>query len=410
MHEKKKVRIGVVGCGVVATAYYLPYLMRQEDVALAAVCDTNPSRVASCQRLFGAEETYTDYFAMLERADLDLVLVLTGPGTHARFALAAVERGKHLLLQKPMALTMDDTNAIVSAVRKHGVKALIEPSSSTMLEPHYRTIRGLLDAGAIGQPYWFTWTPSVANGPHPSLGGNPYGVGAFYAKDSGGMLLDFPYAPVQIASVLGSVKKVTGMAKISIPDRHIVPDEEYDRFLETVNDPEEANYWRVVVDLPKTKPVQMEAEDNSFSLYEMDSGCIGAFHIARAMHPMPPGVNNGGFRIFGTEGNLVMGGTGHAASLYTTRRDLGLETDEHGWHHISDGRTYGKSVWPIPPPGGFNYYHESTRHLLDCIKQDRDPLMNVEWGRHINEMMLGSLEASRTGATYEMTSTLTGLR
>ncbi|MGC4042368.1 MAG: Gfo/Idh/MocA family oxidoreductase [Armatimonas sp.] len=406
----EKVRIGVVGCGVVATAYYLPYILRQSDIELVAVCDTNSRRTAACQRLFGAKQQYTDYFAMLEKAELDAVFILTGPGTHAKFALAAAERNLHFLLQKPMALTMADTNAIVDAVRKHGVKALIEPSSSTALEPHYQRIRQLVLEGALGNPYWFTWMPGVANGPHPSLGGNPYGVGAFYAKDSGGMLLDFPYAPVQIASVLGSCKKVSGMAKISIPDRHIVPEDEYDTFLESVTDPEDANYWRVVVDLPKTQPVQMEAEDNSFSLYEMDNGCIGAFHIARAMHPMPPGVNNGGFRIFGTEGNLVLGGTGHAASLYTTRKDLRLETDENGWHHISDGRTYGRAPWPIPPPGAFNYYHESTRHLIDCIKEDRDPLMNVEWGRHINEMMLGSLLSAHEGITYEMTSTLTGLR
>jgi predicted dehydrogenase len=408
--SETKIRVGVVGCGVVATAYYLPYLIRQSDVVLAAVCDANATRANECVRIFGAAAAYSDYVAMLESAELDVVFILTGPGTHARFALAAAERGLHFLLQKPMALTMEDTNAIVDAVRQHQIKALIEPSSSTTLEHHYPKIRQLVLDGALGRPYWFTWTPGVANGPHPSLGGNPYGVGAFYAKDSGGMLLDFPYAPVQIASVLGSCKKVTGMANIANPHCEIVPDVEYDKFLAHVTDPDAANYWRVVVTLPKTQAVTMEAEDNAFSLYEMDNGCIGSFHIARARHPMPPGVNNGGFRIFGTEGNLVLGGTGHAASFFTTKTELDLSTDEHGWHHIDDGYVYGKAPWPIPPPGGFNYYHESTRHLLDCIKNDTEPLLGVEWGRHINEMMLGALESSRTGIAYEMTSTLTGLR
>ena len=62
-----------------------------------------------------------------------------------------------------MALTMEDTNAIVEAVRKAGVKALIEPSSSTELEAHYKVIRKLVVDGALGRPYWFTWMPSVAN-------------------------------------------------------------------------------------------------------------------------------------------------------------------------------------------------------------------------------------------------------
>jgi predicted dehydrogenase len=306
---------------------------------------------------------------------------------------------------------MEDTNAIVAAVRRAGVKALVEPSSSSPLDaPVYPRLRELVVQGALGQPYWFTWMPSIANSYHPSLGGNPYGAAAFYTRDSGGMLLDFPYAPTQIVSVLGSCRRVTGQGAVSVPDRQIVPDAEYDRFLAQATDPDDANYWKVVVNLPRTQPVTMEAEDNVFSLYEMDCGAIGMFHIARAMHPLPPGVSNGGFRIFGTEGNLVIGGTDHAASLLTTRRDLGLATDEHGWHHMDDGRTDGPSQWPIPAPGGFNYYHESTRHLLDCIRDDRDPLLNVEWGRHITEMMIGALQSSRTGQHYAMTTTLDGLR
>lgn len=55
------------------------------------------------------------------------------------------------------------------------------------------------------------------------------------------------------------------------------------------------------------------------------------------------------------------------------------------------------------------YYHQSTQHLIDCIQEDRDPLINVEWGRHITEMMVGALESSRTGQRYGMTTTLTGL-
>jgi predicted dehydrogenase len=406
-----KLRVGVVGCGVVATAYYLPFLRKQPDVTLAAVCDSNAVRAATSARLFGAQMHYTEYNAMLEQANLDVVFILTGPGTHARFTLDAVAAGKHILLQKPMAITMEDANAIVTAVRRAGVKALVEPSSSSPLEaPVYPRLRELVVQGALGQPYWFTWMPGIANSYHPSLGGNPYGAAAFYTRDSGGMLLDFPYAPTQIVSVLGSCRRVSGQGAISVSDRQIVPDAEYDRFLAQATDPDDANYWKVVVNLPRTQSVTMEAEDNVFSLYEMDCGAIGMFHIARAMHPLPPGVSNGGFRIFGTEGNLVIGGTSHAASLLTTRHDLGLETDEHGWHHLDDGRTYGPSQWPIPAPGGFNYYHESTRHLLDCIREDHDPLLNVEWGRHITEMMLGAIESSRTGQRYEMTTTIDGLR
>ena len=170
---KRKVKVGIVGCGVVAAAYYLPYLMRMPEAEIAAVCDIYEERTAACVRLFGAREQYRDYYEMLRRSDLDAVFILTGPGTHMPFTLAAVEAGKHVLLQKPMALTLDDANAITAAVRKTGVKALIEPSQNSPLEPAYASLRALLDTGVLGVPYWFTLIPNSPSTYHPSLGGNP---------------------------------------------------------------------------------------------------------------------------------------------------------------------------------------------------------------------------------------------
>jgi predicted dehydrogenase len=403
-----KVRVGIVGCGVVATAYYLPYLIAQPDAELTAVCDSTAARAEQTARLFGAKAHFSDYHAMLNQADLDAVFVLTGPGTHASFTLAAVAAGKHVLLQKPMALTVADANAIVDATRQANVKVLVEPSSDSPLDPQVGPMRDLIVRGALGKPYWFQWTTGAPDRYGPGLGGNPYGVGAFYARDSGGMLMDFPYAPTQIVSLLGSCKSVMGQGAISIPDRQIVPDAEYDRFLAGVTDPDHANYWDVVMTLPRTQHVKMEAEDNVFSLYEMDNGAIGVFHIARPLHPMPKGSTPGGLRIFGTEGNLAVG-VGGRYSLISERRDLLPAVDEDGWYRVPYPPAE-PAAWPKPAKGGFNYYEQSTRHLLDCIRDDVDPLLNVEWGRHITEMMAGALQSSRTGVRYAMTSTLEGLR
>ena len=397
-------KIGIVGCGVVASAYYLPYIMKMEDAELVAVCDLNEQRTAHCARLFGAKEQYQDYYEMLDRADIDTVFILTGPGTHVPFTLKAVEMGKHVLLQKPMSLDMEGANKIVEAVRRTGVKALIEPSANSPLHPQYPPLRQLILDGVLGDPMWFTWMPGIPTTYHPSLGGNPYGVGAFYAKDSGGMLMDFPYAPTQIVSLLGDVKSVTGLAKISVPDRAIVPDSEYDKFLAQASDPNNANYWDVVVDLPKSQEVTMEAEDNAFSLYEMVNGAIGVFHIARAMHPMPPGAGQGGLRIFGTDGNLALGTGGNFASIISKHKGKLPSLDDDGWYNVLP---LGEPD-PWPRPGAFNYYEQSTQHLVDCIRHDREPILNVEWGRHINELLVGALESSRSGQRYEMTTTLTG--
>lgn len=408
MAEKYRVKVGIVGCGVVATAYYMPYMLGRDDVEMVAVCDLNERRVKACAKLFGVKQTYTDYFEMIRRADVEAVFILTGPGTHARFALAAVEAGKHILLQKPMATTMEDANRIAAAVRKAGVVALIEPSDHSPLDPRYAPVKDLVNKGALGDPYWFSYVPTGPDRYHVSLGGNPYGVGAFYSADSGGMLFDFPYAPNQIVNILGSCKSVTGLAKISVADRAVVPDVEYDKFLEQCTDPMDANYWNVVVNAPRTQPVRMESPDNVWSLYEMANGWIGAFHVGRLFHPVPRGLKGGSLEIWGTEGNLVFG-AGHFASVLSSRKHLLPQADEDGWCHFEQPGDWSKAKWPIPAPGSFNYYHASTAHLVECIREKKDPVPNVDWGRHITEMMYGAIESARTGKRYEMTTTTAGV-
>jgi predicted dehydrogenase len=403
--NKRTVKVGIAGCGVVATAYYLPYLMKMETVELVAVCDLYEARTEACIRLFGAKEGYQDYKEMLKQADLEAVFILTGPGSHVPFTLAAVEAGKHVLLQKPMATDLVGARAIHQAVRKAGVMALIEPSSNSPLDPDYLHLRTLVKKGVLGQPYWFSYALTGPTEYHPSLNSNPYGVGAFFSKDSGGFLFDFPYAPTKIVAVLGPCKSVMATAKISVPEHYIVPDSQYNEFLSQATNPDKANYWDVVLDLPRTQHVRMEAPDNVYSLYEMVDGTIGACHVGRIFHPVLPGSGGGDLQIFGTEGNLLFGAS-YTASIISNKKELLPEVAEDGWYHLPRWGNNSKAKWPQPTPGSFNYYHESSQHFIDCILEDREPVVNVDWGLHITEMMTGAIESSNTGKRYEMTTTL----
>lgn len=401
----QRVKLGVVGCGVVATAYYLPYIARMKEAELVAVCDRVPTRIAACMRLFGAKEAYQDYHEMVERAEIDAVLILTAPGTHVPFALKAIDLGKHFILQKPMATNMEDARTIADAVHEAGLKAIIEPSSNSPLDPDVAHLRDLVRRGVLGEILWFSLGATGPTSYGPALGSNPYGQAAFYAEDSGGFLFDLPYAPANIVSVLGPCKSVMAQAQIKVSDHYIVPEEEYDKFLAQATDPDAANYWDVVLDLPRTQKVQMEAVDNAYSLYEMTNGAVGACHVGRIFHPVLPGSGGGSLQVFGTEGNLIFG-AGYTASIISTRKELLPHVDDDGWYHIPLRGDRGRAQWPKPTPGAFNYYHQSTQHLVDCILEDREPIPNVDWGLHISEMMVGTLESSRTEQKYVMTTAL----
>jgi predicted dehydrogenase len=407
--QDKRVRIGIVGCGVVATGYYLPYLMDDPRCQITAVCDLDPVRTKACARLFGAKEQYTDYFEMLDKAKLDAIWILTAPGTHVRFTLAAVERGLHVLLQKPMALNLADATRITDAVRAKGIKCLIEPSNMTRLHPRWALVRKLVAAGVLGRPYWFTAIETASHAYNNMLGGNPYGKAAFFAADSGGMLFDYPYTPSKIVTVLGDCKAINGNATISVPERHIVPDQDYSKFLSEATDPRNCNYWETVLHMKPSEKVAMEAPDNIFSTYEMDNGWLGVFHMGRPFHPTLKGTAGSDFMVFGEGGNLITGG-GHFASIISKHRDLLPEVSEDGWYHVPGLRNPDPRSGPWPKPGSFDYYAESSKHLITCILEDTDPIPNVEFGRHITEMMVGALESARSGRRYEMTTTSSGLR
>ncbi|MBK1875513.1 Gfo/Idh/MocA family protein [Pelagicoccus mobilis] len=402
--SQRKVKVGVVGCGVVATAYYLPHMLKMPEVEIVAVCDIFEDRIKACQRLYGARETYTDYYDMVAKADIEAVLILTGPGTHAPFTIAAAEAGKHILLQKPMATNMEDAIAIKKAVRDNNVIAVVEPSERSLLDFRFTEARNLIRQGVLGDPYWFALIPKGATEKnHPMAGGNPYGVGAFFSKDSGGMLFDYPYFPTAICTLLGDCKSVQGLAKVSVPERYVVPDDEYNKFLKECDDPHEANYWPVVLDKEKTQKVKMGAPDNIYSLYEMKSGWIGACHVGRLFQPAHPMSTYGNLEIYGSEGNLLLH-TDSLVSINSTRTDLLPETDENGWYNIPDMEGVRRIRGPVPPDGGFNYYHVSTDHFIDCILHNKQPLIDVDWGLHITEMMCGAIISAETGQRYEMTT------
>ena len=399
----ERVKIGVVGCGVVASAYYLPFLMDHEPADLVALCDATVERAEECKRLFGAREVYSDYYEMLEKADIDAVWVLTGPGTHKSFTIAAAEAGKHVLLQKPMATTKADADAIQEAVKKAGVHCLVEPSQQSPLQRPFDRVREAVKAGALGDPYWFSfiWTgPDHDNG---GLGHNPYGAQAFLTKESGGILYDYAYGPSQIVSVLGACKSVMAMSALQVPERPIVPDTEYTEYLKRQNDPWDANYWDEVVAQPKTDAAVMESPDTYNILYEMHDGWIGMFHVGRPFQPIPKGVRSGSMEVFGTEGNIYFDPKpGMMYAMSSTNRDLLENPDDDGWEWRKKEGDLAKGKWPKPTPGGFNYYHESSRELIDCILTGRRTMIDEDWGAHINEMLTGAQESAETGKKYMM--------
>jgi predicted dehydrogenase len=116
-------RVGVVGCGQIAQIMHLPYLTELPQFRVSAVCDLSPMVVDAIGERFGVPARFTDFTELVNREDVDAVAVLTME--HADVAVAAAEAGKHLFIEKPLGLSLTETERIIDAVERAGVTAMV---------------------------------------------------------------------------------------------------------------------------------------------------------------------------------------------------------------------------------------------------------------------------------------------
>lgn len=117
------VRVGVIGCGEVAQWMHLPFLTELPGFHVTAVCDVSYRVAEHVGEQFGVELRYTDYHRMLEHADIDAVIIATP--LHSDPAIAAATAGKHILVEKPMALNIEEAEAMVIAAEAGGVALMV---------------------------------------------------------------------------------------------------------------------------------------------------------------------------------------------------------------------------------------------------------------------------------------------
>jgi predicted dehydrogenase len=143
MERAARIRVGVVGCGLIAQVMHLPYLAElREQFELVGVCDLSPATAEWCAARYGAAHALSDAGRLLE-LELDLVMVLTG-GNHAPLAVAAAESGRHVFVEKPMALSVADGERMVAAADRAGV--VLAVGNMKRYDPAYERVAELLPA------------------------------------------------------------------------------------------------------------------------------------------------------------------------------------------------------------------------------------------------------------------------
>lgn len=145
----EKVRMGIIGCGAISGLNVLGYRAHPR-AEIIAVCDLARARAEQCARQWGASYVYRDYHELLANKAVDAVDIITPHDLHAEIAIQAAQAGKHISVQKPMALNLEECQRMIAAAERAGVKLKIFEYS--VFYPPVVRARELMESGEIGEP------------------------------------------------------------------------------------------------------------------------------------------------------------------------------------------------------------------------------------------------------------------
>ena len=206
-------KIGILGCGHVSDRYF-EGLALHDFLTVIACADLNRGRAEQKAAQHGVPRACAPE-ELLADADVDLVVNLTPPQAHAEVSLAAIEAGKHVWSEKPLATSLEDAREVVDAAARAGVRLGCAPD--TFLGGGIQTAIKLVDDGWIGgtiaggvamvtEPGYETWHPDVAS---------------FY-REGGGPVLDLgPYYVTALVATLGPVARVSSLTRATFAERTI---------------------------------------------------------------------------------------------------------------------------------------------------------------------------------------------
>jgi predicted dehydrogenase len=141
------IRIGVIGCGKIAQVRHLPEYATNPNVQLVGYFDKNLARAKEMAAKYGGT-AYESYFDLLKNPEIDAVSVCVENHNHAEMSTAALYAGKHVLCEKPMAITLAECESMVSAAEYNGRHLMI--GHNMRFDPVYRRAKEMLDDGVIG--------------------------------------------------------------------------------------------------------------------------------------------------------------------------------------------------------------------------------------------------------------------
>jgi len=346
------VRIGVMGAGKIS-GIYLQNAGVFEDIEVVAVADIMVERAEEQAREYGVPRACSPE-ELLADPEIEIVLNLTVPAVHAEVSLAALEAGKHLYTEKPLAVEWEDGRRLLDVAREKGL--LVGCAPDTFLGGGLQTCREVLEEGLIGDPVALT-AIMMTHGPedwHP----NP---DFFYQPGAGPMFDMGPYYLTAMATLVGPIRRVTGSARVTFPERMITS--------------QPLSGTRITVNTPTHIAGVMDFEGGPVGTL------VTSFDVWSEDHSR--------IDLYGTEGTLSLPDPNTFGGPVRVWR-----SDENAWTEI-----------PLSHPYSENSRGLGLADMARALRTGGKHRASGELGLHVLEAIHAFLSSSETGRHVEVTST-----
>lgn len=343
-------KVGIIGCGNISSIY-LKNSQWLESLEMVACADIDLPRAEAKAAEYGIK-AYSPA-ELLADPEIEIVINLTIPKVHAEVSLAAIEAGKSVYSEKPLAIERRDGQKILEAAQARGVRVGCAPD--TFLGGGLQTCRKLIDEGVIGQPV--AATAFMMSPGHERWHPDP---DFFYQPGAGPMFDMGPYYLTALISILGPVDRVTGSARITRSERTITSQPKYGQ------------------------TIQVNVPTHVAGVLDFANGVVGtiitSFDVWSAQLPR--------LEIYGTEGSLSLPDPNTFGGPVYVRR-----AEDTDWKEVP--LSYG--------------YAENSRGLgvadmAYALRSGRPHRANGAMAHHVLDIMEAFHDASREGRHIKLES------
>ncbi|ULO05082.1 Gfo/Idh/MocA family oxidoreductase [Paenibacillus sp. 19GGS1-52] len=348
-----KVKVGIIGCGKISSIY-MENCQKFAVLELIACADMDLTRAQEQADIYHIPRVYTTE-QLLNDPEIEIVINLTIPAAHAEVTLRALEAGKHVYVEKPLAVTREEGRKVLAVAKEKGL--LVGSAPETFLGAGIQTVLKLIDEGVIGRPV--AATSFMLGRGHEHWHPDP----EFYYAAGGGPMFDMgPYYLTALVQLLGPIHTVAGMTGKALQERTITS--------------EKKSGQKIPVDIPTHVAGTLQFHSGAIATLITSFDIFGGSDL-------PP------IEIYGTEGTIQV-------------------PDPNTFGGPVKYRRVGEQDWTEQPlvPG----YDQNTRgigpaDMAYAIRTGRKHRASGELAYHVLEAMWAFHDSSDSRSFYEMEST-----